>query len=180
MIRWIVGGAIGGAVLLIICVLFIFPAFLSRNQPFVRVNNFVYYEVRLVSDDPLFTIDGHVNAHVRDALLEILSHSLLSDGHQSVTASNFSGFVVPNPINMSHSGAVVIQLFEAVPGMNGLAGAWWQLVYRSVDEDHDVITLWMTEPYRHVRFGGNRYESITRDMMNDIPQLLTMCCNGNI
>ena len=37
----------------------------------------------------------------------------------AITASDFSNFVVPAPENASHSGAIIIKLFETIPNRYG-------------------------------------------------------------
>jgi hypothetical protein len=152
------------------------------------------YEIIPVSQRPLFAADGSVNADVRDALAAILANPLLdpflrepktqwASGAEfagtpyiALTARDFSRAVVGNtdaaPDSRevtSRSGAIVIRLFESVPGRGGaenrhlseLTNQWWQLVYRSVDGENDVLTLWAMQPYRLSYHSGERYENVT-------------------
>jgi len=84
----------------------------------------------------------------------------------TATAADFSNFVVPHPSCISHSGAILIKLFETIPDSYGVANAhlteltsqWWQLVYRTNEDGNDVLTLWMVQPYRLTHFNGTRYD----------------------
>ena len=142
------------------------------------------YEILQVSDRPLFSEDGSVNQDVLDSLMEILSDPRLDPmlrepksewpgtlpfndvPYVATTAADFSDFVVPQPDNMSHSGAIAIKLFETIPGRVGVhnghltefTSQWWRLVYRATDDGDDVLTLWMMQPYRITPFGGTRYD----------------------
>ena len=147
-----------------------------------------YHNILRVSDEPLFMANGEINQSVLKNLYEILSDpvfdpvqhrlktrwpgGLLYSGpaYRAVTTEDFSGFIVPHPSNFSESGAIVIKLFETIPNHTGVRNAhlteltsqWWQLVYRSTDNNRDVLTLWMIEPYRLSVFGGNRYDAPSR------------------
>ena len=147
--------------------------------------DFYYYELLKVSDAALFRQDGTINLEVRDALFAILDtpalDPLLRDPRHAwpngsewerdanfttFTAHDFSRFVVPEPSNHSHSGAVIIQLFEPIPDKRGIqyghltdfTNQWWQLVFRTTDEGADVLTLYMMNPYRLSYFSGTRYD----------------------
>ena len=129
---------------------------------------FYYHTVMRVCDKPLFRADGGVNACVLERLLVILDDPGLSPLLRGapVTAADFSYHVIGAPGCMSASGAVVIRLFEPIAGLCGVAhghvGAftaqWWQLVFRTADAGGDVLTLWMTQPYRRSHFSGTRYD----------------------
>jgi len=143
------------------------------------------HEILRVSDRPLFAANGSINQDVLDSLIAIINDPALDPmlrpqksewpGTQSfeteypyiaTTAADFSDFVVPQPNSMSHSGAIVIKLFDTIPGQVGVhnrhltefTSQWWQLVYRATDDGKDVLTLWMAQPYRITHFGGTRYD----------------------
>ena len=150
----------------------------QRNGHFQSYNS---HEILRVSDRPLFRADGSVDRRVLFNLLAIINDPSLDPmlrvpkrewstgipytgpSFRAVTAEDFSRFVVPNPYNRDHSGAIIIKLFETVPRRQGrnihrFTSQWWQLVYRATDDDRDVLTLWMFEPYRLSVFNGNRYD----------------------
>lgn len=146
---------------------------------------FTYYNIHPISNYPLFNADNSINKDVMSSLLLILNDphfnpslrrekttwptGLPYDGitYIATTAADFSNFVVPNPTNMNYAGAVVIKLFEEIPHQSGVkygyvtefTSQWWQLVYRSTDNEKDVLTLWMMQPYRLTYFNGTRYDS---------------------
>ena len=147
--------------------------------------DFEHYQILRVSERPLFNAQGGVNQDVLDALMAILNDSSLDPmlrepksewpgsllfrdepTYTALTAAYFSNFVVPMPTSMSHSGAIVIKLFETIPGRVGVhnghltefTSQWWRLVYRAADSGEDVLTLWMMQPYRITPFGGTRYD----------------------
>jgi len=149
--------------------------------------DFELYDILRISDSPLFNADGGVNQDVLDNLMAILNDPRLDPmlrepksawpgtlpfadafPYTATTAADFSDFVVPYPANMSHSGAIVIKLFETIPGMVGVhnghltefTSQWWRLVYRATDDGEDVLTLWMMQPYRVTPFGGTRYDNL--------------------
>ncbi|MCL1787567.1 MAG: hypothetical protein FWG38_06235 [Defluviitaleaceae bacterium] len=160
MLRWMIGGAVGGVLLFALFVLFVLPGGRSI-APVQWASDFDYYYVKDVSDQPLFRADGTVNFEVLSALLDILDTPTLCAQARPVTAADFSRHVVPYPASMSHSGAIVLQLFEPVPGrLAGFTNAQWQLVYRTADDTQDVLTLWMTAPYRVSPFGGSRFDAL--------------------
>ncbi|MCL1845387.1 MAG: hypothetical protein FWF77_05755 [Defluviitaleaceae bacterium] len=141
-----------------------------------------YHNVLKVSEQPLFNAGGDINPDVLENLLEILSDPALDPMKRepktqwvsgsdftgapftAVTAADFSDIVVPEPANNNHTGAIIIKLFETIEDSEGvenghlteLTDTWWQLVYRSTDDDNDVLTLWMVNPYRLTHFAGNR------------------------
>ena len=157
--------------------------------------DFDYYHILPVSDRPLFNASGGVNQDVLDSLMAILNDPRLDPmlrepklewpgtfdfdnalpSYTALTAEDFSNFVVPEPTDMSHSGAVVIKLFETIPGRVGVHNShlteftsqWWQLVYRATDDGNDVLTLWMMQPYRLTPFSGTRYDNLTESGMAD-------------
>ena len=146
--------------------------------------SYLSYTIHKVSEDPLFKANGDIDTDVLESLMEVLNDpkldpmlrapkmtwptGMLFEGKdfKEVTAEDFSNFVVPNPTNMSVSGAVVIKLFETVPEKTGVHNShlteftsqWWQLVYRATDDDSDVLTLWMMQPYRVTPFNGTRFD----------------------
>ena len=147
-----------------------------------------HYNILKVSDRPLFSLNGQVNQDVLNNLLAILDNPQLdpmlrepktewptgwaftsSEDFRSITASDFSDFVVPEPLTMSDSGAIAIKLFETIPNSEGVnhghltefTNQWWQLVYRATEEGSDVLTLWMMQPYRLSYFSGTRYDLST-------------------
>jgi hypothetical protein len=148
--------------------------------------DFEQYQILRVSDRPLFNAGGGVNQDVLDNLMAILNDPRLDPmlrepksewpgalpfndmPYTAITAADFSDFVVPSPVSMSHSGAIVIKLFEAIPARAGVhnghltefTSQWWQLVYRAADDGNDVLTLWMMQPYRLTPFGGTRYDNV--------------------
>jgi hypothetical protein len=160
MLRWVIGGALGGGVLFALFFVFILPR--SRSTPVpIWASHFYYYNVHPVSDRALFRADGSVDSDVLSALFAILDKPGLCPATRPITAADFSDHVVPAAQSMSHSGAVVIRLFEYVPGDIGdFTNSWWQLVYRTSEGEQDVLTLWMTEPYRISYFGGTRYDTL--------------------
>jgi len=145
------------------------------------------YDILRVSDSPLFMANGTVNQEVLQNLMLILNDPRLDPTmrakkaewptgmpfedmpHIAFTSEDFSDFVVPNPSNMSESGAIVIKLFEPIADRAGVANGhlteftsqWWQLVYRATDDGSDVLTLWMVQPYRLTPFSGTRYLTLT-------------------
>jgi len=148
--------------------------------------DFDYYHILRVSDRPLFNANGGVNQDVLNSLMAIINDPSLdpmlrvpkhewpgtlafnnTSSYTALTAEDFSNFVVPEPTSMSHSGAIVIKLFETIPGQVGVhnrhltefTSQWWQLVYRATDDGSDVLTLWMMQPYRLTPFGGTRYDN---------------------
>ena len=161
------------------------PEIIDTDVPDGVMIEYLNYNIHKVSDDALFKLNGEVNLDVLESLLEILNDPRLDpllrepkttwssgldyDGYSftEVTAEDFSSFVVPRPASMSNSGAIVIKLFETVPGQTGVhnmhltefTSQWWQLVYRAADDDNDVLTLWMMQPYRVTPFNGTRYDS---------------------
>ncbi|MCL2007057.1 MAG: hypothetical protein FWG77_03135 [Treponema sp.] len=148
---------------------------------------FDYYDshnILRVSEKPLFKLDGTVDIEVLSSLLTILNDPLLDpmlrmpmrnwptglphNGpvFHALTAEDFSHYVVPDRIyrDRDYSGAILIKLFDTIPGRmsdhsRSLSNQWWQLVYRAADNERDVLTLWMYEPYRLSVFNGNRYDS---------------------
>ena len=147
-----------------------------------------YHNILRVSDEALFLANGEINQSVLNNLYEILSNPILDPmlrnpktrwpgglhysgpAFKAITAEDFSRLVIPEPRNFSESGAIVIKLFETVPNRKGVQNAhlteltsqWWQLVFRSIDDERDVLTLWMFEPYRLSVFGGNRFDAQNR------------------
>ena len=146
----------------------------------LTANDIMHYynhEIHKVSERPLFSADGGINADVLQALMEILNapelypsqdNSAWPSGNgyfpfRAVTASDFSDFVLPEPQNRSHTAAIVIRLFETIENSEGAENGhlteftdqWWQLVFRSTDDGQDVLTLWMVNPYRHTNFAGS-------------------------
>jgi len=146
--------------------------------------SYINYEIHKVSDKPLFKANGSVDADVLNSLMEVLNDPLLDPLMRNpktswtsglaftgsrfieVTAEDFSNFVVPDSTDINNTGAVVIKLFETVPDQVGVhnnhitefTSQWWQLVYRATDDDNDVLTLWMMQPYRISPFSGTRYD----------------------
>jgi len=149
----------------------------------------MFYEnhnILKVSTRPLFNADGEVNADVLGKLINIIDNPALDPMMRTVkehwpsgmayadapftyiTAQDFSNFVMPDAADMDESGAIVIQLFEMVPDKYGVENGhlteftsqWWQLVYRSVYGESDVLTLWMMQPYRLSAFNGSRYDAL--------------------
>ena len=149
--------------------------------------SYLNYSIYKISDDPLFKADGNVNADVLKKLMDVLNDPVLNPlmkepkstwasgmdytgtSYYEATAEDFSNFVIPVPTDISKSGAVVIKLFETVPGLAGVhnmhltefTSQWWQLVYRATDDGNDVLTLWMMQPYRITPFNGTRYDNWT-------------------
>ena len=157
------------------------------NDPYIddaiTSQNYNSHNILRVSDMPLFKADGTVDKSVLINLMTIINdqslNPILREQMQAwptglpysgpnfhfVTAEDFSSFVVPNPINRDHSGAIIIKLFETMLGrksnnLTKLTSQWWQLVCRSTDDKRDILTLWMFEPYRLSVFSGNRYDSL--------------------
>jgi len=157
----------------------------SQNTDNGIILQFYYHHhILAVSPYPLFRYGGEVNDDVLASLLYILDdprlNPLMREKKEqwpsglsfeyspfiAVTAEDFSSFVAGEAQSMNDSGAIVIKLFETVYNQEGvehghlteLTSQWWQLVYRSVDECHDVLTLWMVEPYRMSHFNGTRYD----------------------
>ena len=149
----------------------------------------MFYEnhnILKISTRPLFGAGGEVNTDVLDKLINIIDNPALDPMLRTVkqywpsgmvyadapftyvTAQDFSDFVVPDAQCMDTSGAIVIQLFEMIPGRYGVENGhlteftsqWWQLVYRSVYDARDVLTLWMMQPYRLSAFNGTRYDEL--------------------
>jgi len=140
-----------------------------------------------VSPYPLFRYDGSVDQDVLDKLMVILADPMLDpllrepktywqsgaifehEPYTAITAEDFSDFVIAETAHNGHSGAIVIKLFEALPGRSGvehyhlteMTSNWWQLVYRSTDDGADVLTLWMMQPYRLTHFNGTRNTTTT-------------------
>ena len=154
------------------CLTLLLAACQNSGEDCVHCNEGLpFYNVVQVSEMPLFNANGEMNIEVLSALFEILDNHMFNPNYRdekthwstglpyeglsytAITAADFSAFVVPEPTCMSHSGAIAIQLFEGF-------GGWWQLVYRSTDENNDVLTLWMTEPYRLSHFNGTRYDNL--------------------
>ena len=143
-----------------------------------------YYNILKVSNQPLFRPCGTINQNVLNNLMDILNDERLDPmlresnsvwpedignrKYTAITAADFSDFVVSEPKNSSHSGAIVIKLFETLENKEGVENGhlteftnqWWQLVYRSTDNIHDVLTLWMMQPYRVSAFNGTRYDNV--------------------
>ena len=145
--------------------------------------NYDHHHILKVSERPLFARNGSVNQDVLYNLMAILNDPLLDPmlrqpkdhwpgelpfngpPYIATTAEDFSRFILPEPTNMNYSGAIIIKLFEPVPEKMGihnghvteLTNQWWQLVYRGTDNDKDVLTLWMMQPYRLTPFNGTRY-----------------------
>ena len=187
MKRLIVSLAIALSVYLVIftIIIMVLLPLETEKQDIDFATFFYYYSVLKVSDRPLFRADGGINHDVLENLMMILNDPRLDpmlreekaywptgmafDGvsYTAITAADFSDFVVPKPCCMSQSGAILIKLFEIVPGRNGVPNGhlteftsqWWQLVYRSTDGVNDVLTLWMTQPYRLSHFSGTRYDN---------------------
>ena len=155
----------------------------EENHPGEGIISFYYnYNILKVSRRPLFRANGGVNRDVLENLIAILDNPRLNPmmredktqwptgmpftgtPYTAITAADFSDFVVPESA-AGHSGAVVIKLFETIPGRRGVEHGhltefttqWWRLVYRSTDGENDVLTLWMVQPYRLTHFGGTRY-----------------------
>jgi len=148
--------------------------------------NYLNYSILKVSDDPLFKANGEINTEVLNSLIEIINNPKLepmmrepktnwSSGlsyngvsYIETTAEEFSAYVVPNPTSMSNSGAIVIKLFETIPGNAGVhnghltefTSQWWRVVYRATGYSEDVLTLWMMQPYRVTPFNGTRYDDL--------------------
>ena len=148
------------------------------------------HHILRVSDKPLFKADATVDKRVLFNLIKIINDPSLDPmlrepmqawptglpysgpNFHAVTAEDFSRFVVSEPIDRDHSGAILIKLFETIPGIRGnyltrLSSQWWQLVYRAVDDERDVLTLWMYEPYRLSIFNGNRYGSLDENRTDE-------------
>ena len=156
-----------------------------------RIMYYNYHNILKVSDQPLFMAGGEINQSVLDALMVILNDPVLDPmlrsekeywpsglpfdylryaSYIAFTAEDFSNFVIPadERLNNSHSGAIIIQLFETIPDSYGIENGhlteftseWWQLVYRAIDDQHDVLTLWMINPYRSSAFNGTASFSI--------------------
>ena len=178
-------------ILIIIFIILIIDYVIKEREPLLALEyNYDYHEIIKVSERPLFAANGRVNQDVLDALMEILDSDILTPkpktewesgmeftdtSYSRITAREFSKYVIGEPENMSHSGAIAIRLFESIPNRYGLehyhlsefTNQWWQLVYRATDFGEDVLTLWMMEPYRITHYNGNRYENIT-GMPNEI------------
>lgn len=149
----------------------------------------MFYEnhnILKVCTRPLFNASGGINEDVLEKLMQIIDSRELTPFMRTrkkywpsgmvyadapftyVTAQDFSRFVVPDAECMDTSGAIVIQLFEMIPDKYGVehghltefTSQWWQLVYRSADDNDDVLTLWMMQPYRLSAFGGSRYDTL--------------------
>ena len=170
-------------IVVIMCLLISAGCTTSQGNSMMHFN---YYHILRVSDYPLFTADGGVNQHVLDSLMQILNDPCLDPmlrshkaywptgmtfdyaPYTAITAADFSNFVVPQPTCMNNSGAIIIQLFETITGRYGVehghitefTSQWWQLVYRATDDENDVLTLWMVEPYRLTHFNGTRYDAL--------------------
>jgi len=149
------------------------------------IASYPYYNIMPISDRPLFNAGGSINQDVLELLMNILDNPKLDPAYRddkaywstglsfdgipytAVTTADFSNFVMAEPTCISHSGAIVIKLFETIPDRYCVANGhiseftsqWWQLVYRATDESSDVLTLWMTEPYRLSPFVGTRYDT---------------------
>ena len=158
--------------------------------------HYYHYDILKVSDRPLFSSNGQVNQDVLNNLLAILDNPQLDpmlrepktewptglefvhQPYTAITAEDFSRFVIGTPETRSHSGAVVIKLFETIPERVGVenyhltefTSQWWQLVYRASDDGQDVLTLWMMQPYRLTHFNGTRYG----ETLGEINELTTM------
>jgi hypothetical protein len=160
-------------------------------RPWPVLIDFENHRILRVSDRPLFNAAGGINQDVLDSLTEILGNPALdpllrapkSDWpgwlpfdspvpYTVLTAADFSDFVVPHPTSMSHSGGIVIKLFETIPDSIGVhnrhltefTSQWWRLVYRTTADGSDVLTLWMEQPYRITPFNGTRYENMAWDI----------------
>jgi hypothetical protein len=160
------------------------------DNPVIWDGNQFYgcHNILRVSSEPLFMANGEINQGVLENLYGILSDPMLDPllrrpktgwpggisysgpAYREITAEDFSRFIVPAPVDFSESGVIVIKLFETIPNRTGVRNAylteltsqWWQLVYRSADDNRDVLTLWMAEPYRRSVFGGNRFDAANR------------------
>ena len=153
---------------------------MSSMTPMIYYEN---YHILQVSNRPLFKRDGRINQDVLENLLHILADPQLDPmlrapkshwpsgaefehtPYRAITAQDFSNFIISDPENSDISGAIVLNLFEPIPNQTGiyhyhlteLTSNWWQLVYRSTDNEKDVLTLWMMQPYRQTVFSGTRY-----------------------
>ena len=170
-----------------------------------KLQSYRSHNILRVSDRPLFKADGNVDKRVLFNLMSILNDPSLDPmlrepmrawptGMQytgqyfhAVTAEDFSAYVIhdsirSNEVNRDYSGAILIKLFETIPGrhnssLTGLTSQWWQLVYRAADNERDILTLWMYEPYRLSVFNGSRYDSLDPDRVDE--RYFVMPKNGN-
>jgi len=98
--------------LLIFTIIVLLRATSDHEETDARFAEFFYYHnVLRVSGRPLFSADGSINQDVLENLITILN----TTPHNPTTAAGFSNFVVPDPNCISHSGAIIIKLFETVP-----------------------------------------------------------------
>ena len=174
----------------IFCLTSIVSSLFMQNKAYaVRMNpdDTSYYLANhneKVSSEALFNLDGTINTEVRDALFTMLQNiqgtekvsgvSTYPDGYlfsgptyTETTGYDFSEAVKGN----ADSGIIIIKLFETYDTDNNyvddFTSQWFQLVYRSTDENNDVLTLLMAEPYRLSYANNNLERTMSSDYGND-------------
>ena len=109
---------------------------------------------------PLFKIDGTVDADVLADLLnmvndsEVMKNPIGTGGVKYYSAKNFGQYANLTGAQKGNA-QILVKLFETTDfeeaenanNVNEASAQYWQAVYRSVNGENDVLTLYMVRPY---------------------------------
>ena len=142
-------------------------------------------KVTSVNIKPLFKTGGAVERAVLTDLLTMLDDSKVKKDPSGTgdvkyySAKNFGQYGAQNDWTASQKGnaQILVKLFDTVGDagskINNFTSQYWQVVYRSVNGENDVLTLYMARPYiiwqqfNDTNKGGNYSESAVRDVILD-------------
>ena len=138
----------------------------------------------------LFKTDGTVDANVFDDLLNMVDSEKVWNGVTEnanaptyLTAKNFGKYGTQNGWTNDQKGnaQILVKLFDttenSTSNVNAMTGQYWQAVYRSINGENDVLTLYMVRSYvASHRFSPslNNYSKsdIRNTILNDYTKLM--------
>ncbi len=114
---------------------------------------------------PLFKTDGTVNAEVLVDLLNMVNSESVCKGTTEnsnaptyLSAKNFGQYGTQNNWSAAQKGnaQILVKLFEdtttTANSVDAASAQYWQAVYRSINGENDVLTLYMCRPYIDAQF----------------------------
>ena len=116
------------------------------------------------TNKPLFKTDGTVDTTVLKDLLSMLDDNKVKEnpigtsGVKYYSAKNFGKYGTQNRWANDQKGnaQILVKLFEdttdTTNGANVATAQYWQAVYRSINGENDVLTLYMCRPYTNAQF----------------------------
>ena len=135
----------------------------------------------------LFKTDGTVDANVFDDLLNMVDSEKVWNGVTEnanaptyLTAKNF-GKYGNLPDAQKGNAQILVKLFDtttnSTTNVNAMTGQYWQAVYRSINGENDVLTLYMVRPYLESQqfdsnYGNYSKSAVRNAILSDYTKLI--------